>query len=356
LVFSKYLYKLFDLYNSIAYLEYQVYKLFGLYNMDSTTAKPVTARIPVGISACLLGEKVRYDAQHKRSAFCNEVLSQYFEFQPFCPEMAIGLGAPRPTIRLVGQPGDLRAIQATETPRDVTDDLALYADTVLSQQTQLCGFVFTEKSPSCGLFRVRAYNGKGNTLNDSSRGVFARRITERWPLLPVEESGRLNDVDLCENFVLRVYAFHEWHNTVLPSVTPHVLIRFWSSYKYLVLAHDEKTYRQIGPRLANLAVDNFPALANEVFEMLMRALEKPSTRASNTNALQHLRGFIKNSIDDVEKQTINTLINQYRAGHVPLIVPLAMLRHLLARYPDAYANDQRFLNPYPDALGLRNRK
>lgn len=315
-----------------------------------------TARIPVGISACLLGEKVRYDSQHKRSNYCSEVLSQYFDFQPFCPEMAIGLGAPRPTIRLVGQPDALRAIQSTETPRDVTDDLARYADTVHEGHPLLCGFVFTEKSPSCGLFRVRAYNEKGNTLNDNSRGIFARRLTERWPLLPVEESGRLNDADLCENFILRVYAWHEWHTSVLPSLSAHALIRFWSSYKYLVLAHDEKTYRQIGPLLANLSAPHLPTLAAEFFTLLMTALEKPSTRASNTNALQHLRGFIKKSIDDTEKTTLNMLIDQYLAGVVPLIVPLSMLRHLLARHPDTYANEQRFLKPYPDSLGLRNKK
>ncbi len=323
----------------------------------SYAAQPIDKkRIPVGISACLLGEKVRYDAQHKRSNYCNEVLAEYFDFQPFCPEMAIGLGAPRPTIRLVGQPDGLHAIQSTATPRDVTDALAAYADTVYQGHPQLCGFVFTEKSPSCGLFRVRAYNEKGQPFSDSARGIFARRLTEHWPLLPVEESGRLNDADLCENFILRVYAWHEWHTDVLPSLTAHRLLRFWSSYKYLVLAHDEKTYRQIGPLLGNLAVENLPALAADFFALLMHALDKPSTRASNTNALQHLRGFIKNATDETEKNTLNVLIDQYKAGVVPLIVPLSMLRHLLTRYPDAYANEQRFLNPYPDTLGLRNKK
>lgn len=313
-------------------------------------------KIPVGISACLMGEKVRYDAQHKRSNYCNETLSQYFDFQPFCPEMAIGLGAPRPTIRLVNQAGSLRAIQNTETPRDVTDELANYANTVHTNNPALCGFVFTEKSPSCGLFRVRAYNEKGQSLNDSSRGIFARRLTELWPQLPVEESGRLTDADLCENFILRVYVWHEWHTRILPTLSAKTLLQFWSNYKYLALAHDEKTYRQIGPMLANLAVDHLPALAKDFFSLLMHALEKPSTSASNSNALQHLRGFVKNSIDDAERNTLNNLLEQYRDGIVPLIVPLSMLRHLLARHPDAYANKQRFLNPYPDALGLRNKK
>ena len=166
-------------------------------------------RIPVGISACLLGEEVRYDGRHKRSTFCNDVLSQHFDFQPFCPEMAIGLGAPRPTIRLVSQTDALRAIQSTETPRDVTDELAAYADTVHTNYPALCGFIFTERSPSCGLFRVRAYNASNQQINNHSRGIFARRLTERWPDLPVEESERLHDTAICKNFIQRVYDFHE---------------------------------------------------------------------------------------------------------------------------------------------------
>ncbi len=324
--------------------------------MKPAPFSPASPRIPVGISACLLGEKVRYDGAHKRSSYCNDVLSQYFDFRPYCPEMAIGLGAPRPVIRLVGEPDNLRAIQRTEPPRDITGELAAYADTVLDVAQSLCGYIFTEKSPSCGLFRVRAYNNAGHQINDSSRGVFARRLTERMPLLPVEESGRLNDADLCENFILRVYAWHEWHTAVLPNLSAQGLIAFWSRYKYLVLAHDEKNYREIGPLLANLAVADLPTLAQQFFTRLMQALQKPSTRAGNVNAIQHLRGFVKKAADEVEKQTLNTLIDQYRDGHVPLIVPLAMLRHLLARYPDDWATEQRYLQPYPDALGLRNRK
>jgi uncharacterized protein YbgA (DUF1722 family)/uncharacterized protein YbbK (DUF523 family) len=315
-----------------------------------------TVRIPVGISACLLGETVRYDAQHKRSDYCNDVLSRYFELKPFCPEMAIGLGAPRPTIRLVQQQDTLRAIQATDTPRDVTDELARYADQVCNSSPDLCGFIFTEKSPSCGLFRVRAYNSNGQQTGNQARGIFASRLTALWPLLPVEEAGRLHDADLCENFILRVHAWHEWHTGILPTLSAASLLHFWSRYKFLVLAHDEKTYRKIGPLLSNIAAHALESLANQFFFLLMEALAKPSTRASNTNALQHLRGFLKKSMDNTEKKTMDLLMEQYRNGIVPLIVPLSMLRHLLERYPHAYANNQRFLNPYPDTLGLRNKK
>jgi uncharacterized protein YbgA (DUF1722 family)/uncharacterized protein YbbK (DUF523 family) len=315
-----------------------------------------SSRIPVGISSCLLGEAVRYDGAHKRSAFCNDVLGNYLAFQPFCPEMAIGLGAPRPIIRLVGEPGGLRALQKTIPLRDITDELAGYADKVVAEHTDLCGYIFTEKSPSCGVFRVKHYNADGVQTGDHARGIFAARLIERWPLLPVEEAGRLNDADLCESFVLRVYVWHAWHNQVLPKLSARELIAFWSSCKYLVLAHDEKTYRDIGPLLADLSHDDLHTTAETFFRKLMLALQKPSTRGSNLNALQHLRGYLKNALDETEKQSLTTLLDQYRDGYIPLIVPLAMLRHLLARHPQPYANSQRYLHPYPDELGLRNKK
>lgn len=329
--------------------------------------------IPVGISGCLLGEKVRYDASHKRSSYCQDVLSRYFEFRPICPEMAIGLGTPRPTIRLIASDstrdpahdhdsngGDnsngIRAIQSTASPRDVTRPLADYADTVLQTHTDLCGFVLTEKSPSCGLFRVKTWNEQGQLQHDRGRGIFARRLTERMPHLPVEEAGRLNDAHLCENFILRVYAWHEWHTCLLPALDARNLLAFWSRYKYLTLAHNEPLYRQIGPLLANVGKADLPVLANTFFDTLMSALETPSTRGSNTNALQHLQGYLKKSLDAVEKKSLQQLIRQYKEGIVPMIVPLSMMRHLFNRYPDSYIHQQKFLQPYPDELGLHNRK
>ena len=313
--------------------------------------------IPVGISSCLMGEKVRYDGAHKRSDYCRDVLSRYFEFRQVCPEMAIGLGTPRPTIRLIDTgSAPAQAIQSVNPARDVTRALADHADNILGLYPDLCGFVLTEKSPSCGLFRVKTYDEAGHLLHARGRGIFARQLAEQCPHLPLEESGRLNDPHLCENFILRVYAWHEWHHQLLPDLRPATLIAFWSRYKFLVLAHNEKLYRQIGPLLGQLGQAELPTLARQFFELLMQALETPSTRGSNTNALQHLQGFLKRRLDPVEKKSLQSLIRQYKEGSVPLIVPLSMIRHLLERHPDAYAASQKFLQPYPDELGLRNRK
>jgi uncharacterized protein YbgA (DUF1722 family)/uncharacterized protein YbbK (DUF523 family) len=328
-----------------------------LYNMTEAMIKSIEqSGIPVGISGCLMGEKVRYDGGHKRSDYCRDVLSEYFQFHKVCPEMQIGLGSPRPIIRLVASDAGISAIQTTEPARDISEPLANVGDELLNSHPEMCGFVFTEKSPSCGLFRVKTYDDKGNLLHAKGRGLFAARLTERLPHLPVEESGRLNDPYLCENFILRVYTWHEWHTKLLPNLSAANLTHFWARYKFLVLAHNEAIYRQIGPLLANAGKQTLAELAESCFDLLMTALETPSTRGSNTNALQHMQGFLKKRIEPIEKKSLQTLIRQYKEGLVPLIVPLSMMRHLLEKYPDAYAEQQKFLSPYPDQLGLRNLK
>ena len=324
--------------------------------METQAKEVVVQRIPVGISACLMGEKVRYDAGHKRSSYCQDTLSQYFDFRQVCPEMGIGLGAPRPTIRLIAREGGVRAVQSIDPVRDVTQQLSDYADTVVQNNRDLCGFVLTEKSPSCGLFRVKTWNDAGQLEHSKGRGIFAGRLTGLAPHLPVEEAGRLNDAHLCENFILRVYAWHEWHTQLLPDLSAKNLLAFWARYKYLAMAHNQPLYRQIGPLLANAGNSDLPTLAATFFDLLMQALETPSTRGSNTNALQHLQGYLKKQLDAVEKKSLQELIRQYKDGTVPMIVPLSMMRHLFNRYPDDYITQQKFLQPYPEALGLHNRK
>lgn len=320
----------------------------------------IKQKIPIGISACLLGENVRHNGGHKLSTYCRDVLGPWFDYRPICPEMSIGLGTPRPTIRLVDIEGKNQAIQSADkngsAESDVTNALASVADCYDQHQPALCGFIFMEKSPSCGVWRVKRYNDAGNSLASDGRGIFAERLMHLRPDMPVEEAGRLNDADLRESFIVRVFASYDWQTQVMPALNLHNLIRFWTRYKYLVLAHDEKIYRQLGPLLAKADKTNLIPTAKEFFRGLLQALATPSKRAGNVNALEHLRGFIKEHADPIEKASMTRSINDYRKGIVPLIVPLSLLRHLLDRYPVDYARDQQFLQPYPDELSLRNSK
>ncbi|MCC5879044.1 MAG: DUF1722 domain-containing protein [Idiomarina sp.] len=306
--------------------------------------------IKVGISSCLIGEQVRYDGGHKRSAFCDEELRRHVELVPYCPEVGIGLGVPRPTIRLEG---DVDAPQAVipKTGQNVTAGISDFATNRQRQYTQLSGYVLCAKSPSCGMERVRVYKPGTNENAKDGMGIFARRLREMFPALPLEEDGRLNDPLLRENFVLRVYVYDAWKKLPQPLKSADIQA-FHARQKFTLLAHDQPTYRKLGRELAEQKTMT-PEFATYYIETLMNALTQPASRKNNTNVLQHIQGFFKDHIESAERQELAELILEYNAGRVPLMVPLSMINHYLRKHPDAYLSQQSYLRPYPDDLKLR---
>ncbi|BFM20860.1 YbgA family protein [Gilvimarinus japonicus] len=312
------------------------------------------SKIPVGVSQCLLGERVRFDGGHKRSRYVTDHLSEYFEFLSLCPEMAIGLGTPRQPVRLVADGANTQVRGTRDASLDVTAPLADYAKQVVPQIEPLCGYIFMQKSPSCGVFSVKRYNNDGQLVDNDGRGAFAAVITQQFPLLPVEEAGRLNDARLRENFITRVYAYHDWRTNVESEPSAKRLLDFYSRYKYQVMAHDLESYRKIGPVLANLKAAPIEDICQRFIALFMAALSHKVTRKGNTNALMHLRGYLKSSTTADEKAEIGELIEHYRVGMVPLVVPLTLLKHHLRKVDDPYLQQQTFWSPHPAAMGLRN--
>lgn len=326
-------------------------------NPSNITRSTLAERIPVGISSCLMGQPVRFNGSHKRSRFCTDTLSHYFDFVSLCPEVAIGLGTPREPIRLASDKpdGEVRAIGTVDRTIDVTDALAGYARQQASEQSHLCGYIFMQKSPSCGLFGVKRYLANGHP-EGTAPGIYADTFRQANPLLPMEEAGRLNDAGLLENFMTRVFAYHDWQQFRTQAVTANRLVAFHSRYKYLVMAHDLVAYKNLGRILADLSSDHLNSIADEYFAGLMQALAHPASRKMHTNTLMHLQGYLKNLISDVDKKELTEVIHQYREGVIPLVVPLTLLKHHFNHYPDAsaYARQQVYLNPHPYELGLRN--
>ena len=312
-------------------------------------------KIPLGVSQCLLGEPVRYDGSHKRNRYLTDVLGDYVEFRPVCPELAIGLGVPRKPIRLIITDGQDR-IRGIENPGlDVTDALAAEADRAAAAMPEICGYVFMQNSPSCGVFGLKRYLTNGHSLDSQGRGAYAKRFMELMPLVPVEEAGRLCDAGLRENFIARVFALHDWRKLVTQDLTQKKLIEFYSRYKYQVMAHHLPSYFSIGKLLANLSGREIEQCAAEFIQMLMHALSHRATRKGNVNALMHLRGYLKRHISKLEKQELGNSIESYSRGWVPLIVPLTLLKHHLMTLDNPYLKNQTFWSPYPEALGLRNQ-
>lgn len=322
-------------------------------------SKVVEEKIPIGISRCLLGEEVRYNGGHKLSRYCRDNLGEYFDYRDTCPEVEIGLGIPREPIRLVekGTEGhsNIRVLEIKDSSKDYTDALGDLADTKIGQLSELCGFIFMQNSPSCGAFRVKAYHPNGNVQHTNGRGIFAARVMEKMPWLPVEEAGRLMDAQLRENFVTRVFVLREWKQLMnKEGLARKDMIDFHSSHKYLVLAHSQRHYKLLGKLLARAGAYSVAHLANRYRNILMNGLAHMAGRKGNTNALQHMQGYLKNKLNKEAKADLNQVIESYRLGEVPLIAPLTLLRHYAELAGDYYAG-QSFLAAHPKELGLNNQ-
>jgi len=308
----------------------------------------------IAISACLMGDEVRYNGGHKESRLCTRSLSAYFEFIPVCPEVAIGLGIPREPIRLVGDPRHPNAIGSINPQLDVTQPLADYGQRMADELTDLCGYIFMHKSPSCGLERVKVYHANGSPQDGGGRGIYAAAFCARHPDLPVEEDGRLNDPVLCENFLTRVFAYAAWQDVLRQGLSRHGLTNFHARYKYLLMAHNPLQYKVLGKLLGSMGQSDPTELGPRYFSQLMVALKQCATRGTHSNVLQHLSGYFKQSLSAEDKQEVQHVIGQYRRGVVPLVVPLTLLKHHLRHHPDPYIAQQVYLQPHPENLSLRN--
>jgi uncharacterized protein YbgA (DUF1722 family)/uncharacterized protein YbbK (DUF523 family) len=308
----------------------------------------------VGIGACLVGQPVRYSGDSKRKNSNIEILKSHLSLNSFCPEMAIGMGVPRETIRLVGELGETQLMDSKTQTKDFTDPMKAYAIEVFDKNPQLAGYILVKGSPSCGYERVKRYNSKGNPIASDSMGLFAEGLRKLDPLLPMEEDGRLNDNALRENFIGRVFAYHDWKQLNENTVSHKCLIDFWARYKYKVMTHHIGNYKAIGQLLANAKLLSLAETAGEFIRLLMQSLEAMATRKSHSNVLEHIRGYLKKSLSSADKQELGGLIKQYREGIVPIVVPLTLLKHHFKRHENAYIEKQVFFSLYPEQLGLRN--
>jgi len=310
--------------------------------------------IRVGISSCLLGEEVRYDGGHKHDSLITGLLGRFFEFVPVCPEVELGLGIPRPNLRLVGTVDAPRLI-TQKTGEDHTVAMRRFAArrAALLAKLGLHGYILKRASPSCGMERVKVYGGHGPAINRGV-GLFAAALMERLPNLPVEEEGRLRDAPLRENFIERVFARHRWLELLRRRPTPGRLVDFHTRHKLALLAHSEVRYRNMGRMAAAAGTTPLRDLLRRYEGELFAALRVQATRRTHANVLYHLIGFLKQRLSGADKRELIDCIESYRKGLVPLIVPVTLMKHHFRGHPAAWVESQTYLNPYPAELMLRN--
>ena len=318
-----------------------------------TKSELTAPKIKLGVSACLLGNPVRFDGGHKHQAYLTETLVHYFDFVPVCPELAIGLGVPRQSLRLFGDAGSLRAIGSRDSSVDVTDALVGYGQQVAQQLDDICGFVVKKDSPSCGMARVRVYDASGVPSRDGV-GVFTQALMRAQPCLPVEEEGRLNDPILRENFFERVFIYRRWKMLLDQGLTPAGLIQFHARHKYIFMSRGQQFYRQLGQLVAQAGCVSVAELGERYFLAMMQILKRKTNRKRHSNVLYHLLGYFKRQLVSEDKQELVQTIEAYRLGRVPLVVPLTLLKSHLKWSADRYLACQYYFEPYPAKLGLRN--
>jgi uncharacterized protein YbgA (DUF1722 family)/uncharacterized protein YbbK (DUF523 family) len=308
----------------------------------------------LGVNSCLLGEKVRYDGQHKRDRFLTDVLGHYLEFVPVCPEVECGFGVPRESLRLVGDVERPRMV-TSRTGVDVTDRMEGWARERVEQleSEDLCGFVFKSKSPSNGMERVRVYGPKGQPVRKGV-GIFARIFMETFPLLPVEEEGRLRDAGLRERFIEAIFTMKRWRDACAGRRTRKGLVDFHTRHKLLLMSHSPKHLKEMGQLVAAAKEHPIPALYEQYEFVLLQAMRLKSTPGKQANVLSHAQGYFKRVLTADERQELKTLIGQYREGLVPLIVPITLINHYVRKYQEPYLQGQVWLEPHPLELKLRN--
>ncbi len=314
------------------------------------------AKINMGISACLLGQPVRYNGGHTQSKLCLNTLSEHFNYRSFCPEVAAGLGVPRPTLRLVGDVAAPRLVFSNDAQKDVTEPLNQAISSVIDSLAGLDGYILMKNSPSCSLERIKVYTDNGNPQQERTQGLFTRALQQRYPNLPIEEEGRLNDARLRENFLLRVFAHQQFRHQVDAKLSLGALMNFHRDYKYVLLAHHQPEYRALGRLLALSRSDgDLGPIRDEYQRRFMIALSTPASRKNHCNVLLHILGYLKRSVEAGARRDIVTVIDRYRRGEINLATPMTLIDHYVQRFGSDYIRAQRYFQPYPATLGLTSR-
>ena len=311
-------------------------------------------KISLGISTCLLGEKVRYDGGHALDRFLKETLGAYVRYVPVCPEAECGFGIPREAMRLTGDPEHPRLI-TNRTGIDHTDRMAAWAGARVAklENDDLCGFIFKSNSPSSGMERVKVYDEKG-VPRKIGVGIFARIFMEHFPLLPVEEDGRLHDPILRENFIDRIFTYKRYRESIDRTNRRGALVDFHTRHKLLLMAHSPKHLKQIGPLVAHAKELSTQELVGRYEQFLLEAMALKSSPAKHVNVLHHMMGYFRKNLSADEKRELVDLIDQYRSELIPLIVPVTLINHYVRKYDEPYLKKQVYLNPHPLELQLRN--
>ncbi len=319
-----------------------------------TTQTP-DLKIRLGVSACLLGREVRYDGNHARDDFVVETLAKHVTLIGVCPEDDLGMGTPRETVRLVGDPAAPKML-ATHSVKDWTTPMNRWSARRARElgAEDLCGYIFKKNSPSCGVFRVKVYTGEGNRFVRRGRGLFAAEFSRRFPLVPIEDEERLHDAELRENFLERVFAYRRLKDLFQGRWKRGAVIDFHSREKFLLMAHSPVGLKKLD-RLTAAIKDLKPAEFRDAYmKAFMEIMALKTTLGKHAKALEKMAGYLSDHLSAAERKRVRASIGDFRRGQAPLIVPVTLLNHYIEIHEVAGVGNQTYLNLHPRELMLRN--
>ena len=322
--------------------------------MTNKTTSKFANELNIGVSACLLGKPVRFDGGHKKNGFILDTLSPHVNMISVCPEAEAGLGIPRPAMHLRQTGTGLLLLGSKNPDNDFTVRLEGFAEKRLPDLAQLDGFIFKKDSPSCGVFRVPVVVNEQGHRNRTGRGIFATAFSEHYPLIPIEEEGRLNDAGLRENFFERVYAYRRWKAIQNPLSNVQGFIKFHARHKLMLMARGSHFYQELGRMVAGTKVSDLEQRREAYIQRFMEVMAYMPRHGRHVNVLQHIMGYIKTHLSSLDKQELLSSFEAYRQRQVPLITPVTLLKHYLRIYPDEYISSQHYLSPVPEHLALRS--
>jgi len=323
-------------------------------NTTSVNNPSAQEKLKIGVSACLMGDEVRFDSGHKKNNFIVSSLKDYSEFVKVCPEMGAGFGVPRPAMQLRYKNERVELVISKKPDQVVTEQLVNFSDSIMPALDDLDGFIFKKGSPSCGVFRVPVVINEQGHKDRNETGLFAKAFMQKYPLIPVEEEGRLNDAALCENFFERVYAYRRWKAIENADQNVQGFIEFHSRHKLMLMARGSSYYQELGRMVAGTTKNDLQERRQAYIQRFMEVMAMTTQRGRQVNVLQHILGYLKDVLSSEDKNELLSVFEAYRQRHLPLITAVTLLRHHLRVHPQKYIVKQHYLSPYPEALALRS--
>ncbi len=317
---------------------------------DRSDTEYTTDRPQLGVSACLLGQPVRFDGGHKRSAFVIDECQPHFDLHAVCPEVELGLGTPRPVIQLRRYEDQIHLVHSKQLANDITEPMQQFALQRVESLPQLDGFIFKKDSPSCGMERVPVYDDRTGMRERNGIGMFARAFMQKHPNVPTEEEGRLNDTRLRENFLERVYAHLRWRQIDEASHPLKAFRDYHKNYKLILMAKSTEAYRELGRIAATVNKQNFADVREAYFSRFMEVMAIVPSRGQHVNVLMHILGYLKTQLQSKDKQELLAWFENYRDAQVNRVTPLVLLKHHFNNYPNDYIAEQYYLSPFPEKL------